>query len=88
MPGSLGKFLSKVNGQWNFSLFNYQNYGVDVSRVLLGMQVEPSSIDEFNTFLESLKQYNYNFKIESDNEVFKLFSQPQSFSQTKKITKK
>ncbi|KAJ2482388.1 threonine deaminase, partial [Coemansia sp. RSA 2320] len=41
--GALKKFLSGLRFDWNISLFQYRNFGHDVAKVLVGVQVPPGS---------------------------------------------
>jgi threonine dehydratase len=50
-PGALMKFLNSMSAGWNISLFHYRNHGADYGRVLVGMQVPPSEMNEFEDFL-------------------------------------
>ncbi|KAJ1670026.1 threonine deaminase, partial [Coemansia sp. RSA 25] len=41
--GALKKFLGGLQFDWNISLFQYRNFGQDVAKVLVGVQVPPPS---------------------------------------------
>ncbi|MDI1308173.1 MAG: threonine ammonia-lyase, biosynthetic [Methylotenera sp.] len=69
-PGALMKFLETMGHDWNISLFHYRNHGADFGRVLVGMQVPPSDISEFNTFLNNLGYPHWD---ETQNPAYKLF---------------
>jgi threonine dehydratase len=69
-PGALMRFLERMAGNWNISLFHYRNHGADVGRVLAGIQVPPEDDDAFAAFLRSL---DYTFWDESQNPAFRLF---------------
>ncbi|MDB4042554.1 threonine ammonia-lyase, biosynthetic, partial [Methylophilaceae bacterium] len=68
-PGALLNFLEKM-GHWNISLFHYRNHGSDIGRVLVGMQVDEESKEEFKEFLKNL---GYTYINETNNEAYKLF---------------
>ena len=69
-PGALMKFLKKLGGRWNISMFHYRNHGAAFGRVLVGMQVEESERHDVEAFLEEI---GYNYWDESDNPAYKLF---------------
>ena len=67
-PGALQRFLAVMKPNWNVSLFHYRNYGADVGKVLVGMQVGSADEDkaEFEAFLKELR---YPYVEETENEV-------------------
>lgn len=69
-PGALMRFLVKMGGRWNISLFHYRSHGADFGRVLVGMQVPPKDMRAFQTFLDSL---GYEYVDETRNPAYKLF---------------
>ncbi|MGH8729124.1 MAG: threonine ammonia-lyase, biosynthetic [Burkholderiales bacterium] len=69
-PGALMKFLNSMSHNWNISLFHYRNQGADYGRVLVGMQVPPADLDEFQKFLRRL---GYRYWDESGNPAYPLF---------------
>jgi len=69
-PGALMNFLNQMSAGWNISLFHYRNHGADIGRVLVGMQVPPTEMREFQSFLDKL---GYRYWNECDSEVYKLF---------------
>ena len=69
-PGALMKFLSKLGGKWNISLFHYRNHGSAFGRVLVGMQVPEGERAQVGTFLEEI---GYNYWEETDNAAYQLF---------------
>lgn len=69
-PGALMKFLDTMGHDWNISLFHYRNHGADFGRVLVGMQVPPNELSEFNEFLGKL---GYQYWDETENPAYKLF---------------
>ncbi|KAG8902876.1 hypothetical protein FRB99_004004 [Tulasnella sp. 403] len=71
-PGALRKFLHGIQSGWNISLWHYRNYGADVAKVLVGIQVPANTTEEFAKFLSALA---YHYKEETDNPVFKRFLQ-------------
>jgi threonine dehydratase len=69
-PGALMNFLNRMSAGWNISLFHYRNHGADYGRVLVGMQVPPSEMGDFEDFLAKLGYAHWN---ESNNPAYKLF---------------
>ncbi len=69
-PGALMKFLDSMGHDWNISLFHYRNHGADFGRVLVGLQVPPNEMAEFDEFLNQL---GYPYWNESDNPAYQLF---------------
>ncbi len=69
-PGALMKFLNSMSAGWNISLFHYRNHGADYGRVLVGMQVPPDEMSEFEDFL---KKVGYAYCNETHNQAYKLF---------------
>jgi threonine dehydratase len=69
-PGALMNFLNRMSTGWNISLFHYRNHGADYGRVLVGIQVPPDEMGEFEKFLRTL---GYAFWNESDNPAYRLF---------------
>ncbi|KAJ2821165.1 threonine deaminase [Coemansia erecta] len=78
--GALKKFLGGLRFGWNISLFQYRNFGQDVAKVLVGVQV-PSDDDaadaqageipkELQSFLDDL---DYRYVNETNNPVFQQF---------------
>ncbi|KAJ2855671.1 threonine deaminase [Coemansia erecta] len=80
--GALKKFLSGLQFGWNISLFQYRNFGQDVAKVLVGIQVPPSADEErvqlqpgeiprpLQKFLDEL---DYRYVNETNNPVFQQF---------------
>ncbi len=66
-PGALDRFLRKLPGHINISLFHYRNYGHDIGRVLVGMQVPE---DSKATLKSSLDALGYKYFNESNNPVY------------------
>jgi len=69
-PGALLKFLNRMRGDWNISLFHYRNHGADYGRVLAGIQVPRKDDAKFGRFLEEL---GYRHWDESRNPAYRLF---------------
>jgi threonine dehydratase len=69
-PGALTKFLEKLGGRWNISLFHYRNHGSDSGRVLAGFEVADRDLAGFMSFLDEL---GYPYASEYDNAAYKFF---------------
>ncbi|MGC9527669.1 MAG: threonine ammonia-lyase, biosynthetic [Limnospira sp.] len=69
-PGALMKFVASMSPNWNISLFHYRNNGSDYGRIVVGMQVPPSEMEEWQEFLETL---GYRYWAENKNPAYKLF---------------
>ncbi|NJO79833.1 MAG: threonine ammonia-lyase, biosynthetic [Cyanobacteria bacterium RM1_2_2] len=69
-PGALMKFVSSMSPDWNISLFHYRNNGADYGRIVVGMQVPPHEMAEWQAFLDTL---GYRYWDESHNAAYKLF---------------
>jgi threonine dehydratase len=69
-PGALIKFLTRMSPDWNISLFHYRNHGADYGRIVIGMQVPPHEMTEWQAFLDTL---GYRYWDESQNPAYKLF---------------
>ena len=69
-PGALLRFLSRIGGRWNISLFHYRNHGSTYGRVLVGMQVPEADRERLRAFLEEL---NYVYWEERGNPAYHLF---------------
>jgi len=69
-PGALMKFVGSMSPNWNISLFHYRNNGADYGRIVVGVQVPPDEMEEWQVFLASL---GYRYWNESQNPVYKLF---------------
>jgi threonine dehydratase len=69
-PGALIRFLAKVGGRWNISMFHYRNHGAAFGRVLAGLQVRDSDADAFARFVQDLE---YPCVEETENPAYQLF---------------
>ena len=69
-PGALMQFVGSMSPDWNISLFHYRNNGADYGRIVVGMQVPPHEMEEWQSFLDTL---GYRYWDESQNPAYKLF---------------
>jgi threonine dehydratase len=72
-PGALLRFLTAIGDRWNISLFHYRNHGSDYGRVLVGIQIPPSTKAEF---LAHLPGIGFEFVEETDNPAYRMFLRP------------
>ncbi|MDF5738926.1 MULTISPECIES: threonine ammonia-lyase, biosynthetic [unclassified Nostoc] len=69
-PGALMKFVTSMSPAWNISLFHYRNNGADYGRIVVGIQVPPHEMEEWQAFLDNL---GYRYWDENKNPAYKLF---------------
>jgi threonine dehydratase len=69
-PGALMKFVSSMSPNWNISVFHYRNNGSDYGRIVVGVQVPPQEMGEWQGFLDDL---GYTYWDENNNPAYKLF---------------
>ncbi|BAZ40088.1 threonine dehydratase [Calothrix sp. NIES-4101] len=69
-PGALMKFVSSMSPNWNISVFHYRNNGADYGRIVVGVQVPPQEMGEWQAFLDTL---GYTYWDENNNPAYKLF---------------
>jgi threonine dehydratase len=69
-PGALMRFLTSLHPNWNISIFHYRNHGADVGRIVVGVQVPPAELSDWQSFLDGL---GYQYVDETDNPAYRLF---------------
>lgn len=69
-PGAMVNFLTSMSPNWNISLFHYRNHGADYGRILVGVQVPPQEMTEWQQFLETI---GYPAWDETQNPAYSLF---------------
>ena len=69
-PGALMQFVNSMSHDWNISLFHYRNNGADYGRIVVGMQVPPEEMVQWQNCLETL---GYRYWDENNNPAYKLF---------------
>ncbi len=69
-PGTLAKFLSGLGQRWNISMFHYRNHGSAFGRILVGVQVAPAELREFEGVLDGI---GYRYWDETDNLAYHLY---------------
>ena len=69
-PGALMKFVGSMSPDWNISLFHYRNNGADYGRIVVGVQVPPDEMPQWQAFLDGL---GYRYWDENQNPAYHLF---------------
>jgi threonine dehydratase len=69
-PGALMKFVNSMSPDWNISVFHYRNNGADYGRIVVGIQVPPKEMEQWQAFLDTL---GYHYWDESNNPAYQLF---------------
>ncbi|MFN6188016.1 MAG: threonine ammonia-lyase, biosynthetic, partial [Microcystis sp.] len=69
-PGALMKFVASMSPHWNISVFHYRNNGADYGRIVVGIQVPPDEMNQWQAFLDTL---GYRYWDESQNRAYQLF---------------
>ena len=69
-PGALMKFVNSMSPDWNISVFHYRNNGADYGRIVLGIQVLPKEMEQWQAFIDTIA---YPYWDESNNSAYKLF---------------
>ena len=69
-PGALMRFVSALDPGWSISIFHYRNHGADVGRIVVGVLVPETGMNDWNRFLEDL---GYHCWEESENPAYGLF---------------
>lgn len=69
-PGALMRFVSSMSPNWNISLFHYRNNGADYGRIVVGIQVPPQEMADWQAFLDGL---GYPYWDENQNPAYRLF---------------
>ena len=69
-PGALINFLNNMKSNWSISVFHYRNYGADVGKIVIGVLIDTTEIEEWNNFVKDL---GYKYWDETKNNTYKLF---------------
>ena len=69
-PGALMAFVSSLHPSWNISIFHYRNHGADVGRIVVGVQVPPLELADWQSFLDALPYQHWQ---ETHNPAYRLF---------------
>ena len=69
-PGALMTFVTALRPEWTISIFHYRNHGADVGRIVVGVLVKQSDLDDWNTFLRDVGYPSWE---ETGNPAYRLF---------------
>ncbi|WP_320676798.1 threonine ammonia-lyase, biosynthetic [Prochlorococcus sp. MIT 1300] len=69
-PGALMAFVNNLRPDWSISIFHYRNHGADVGRIVVGVLVKDSDLEDWKHFLNEV---GYRSWEESQNPAYKLF---------------
>ena len=69
-PGALIDFLNNMKPYWSISVFHYRNYGADVGKIVIGVLIDKSEINDWIKFVQFL---GYKYWDETNNDTYKLF---------------
>ena len=69
-PGALMRFVSALDPGWSISIFHYRNHGADVGRIVVGVLVPETGMNDWTRFLDDL---GYPCWEESENPAYGLF---------------
>jgi len=69
-PGALMKFVASMSPNWNISLVHYRDNGADYGQIVVGVQVPPEEMQDWQAFLETL---GYRHWDENQNPAYQLF---------------
>lgn len=69
-PGALMKFLNHLGQRWNISMFHYRNHGAAFGRVLVGIQVPKTQLNQLNSYLDEI---GYPYWDETKNPAYQEF---------------
>jgi len=74
-PGALMRFVNSMRPEWTISIFHYRNHGADTGRIVIGVLVKESEMENWNEFLQKVGYKNWR---ETNNPAYKLFLGAQS----------
>ncbi|MGC6483593.1 MAG: threonine ammonia-lyase, biosynthetic [Synechococcus sp.] len=69
-PGALMTFVTALKPEWTISIFHYRNHGADVGRIVVGVLVKPTDLENWNTFLRDVGYPSWE---ETGNPAYRLF---------------
>ena len=69
-PGALMRFVNSMRPEWTISIFHYRNHGADTGRIVIGVLVRDSDIQNWNKFVQKVGYKNWE---ETNNPAYKLF---------------
>lgn len=69
-PQALFKFLERLGGRWNITMFHYRNHGAAFGMVFLGFDLPKGDDKELESFLQ---ETGYRYFEETGNPAYELF---------------
>tara|TARA_Y100001968_G_C19443282_1_gene763790 strand:- start:2110 stop:3651 length:1542 start_codon:yes stop_codon:yes gene_type:complete len=69
-PGALMRFLNSMRPEWSISIFHYRNHGADIGRIVIGVLVDKSDLNDWNEFLNNIGYKSFE---ETKNPAYELF---------------
>ena len=69
-PGALMTFVTALRPEWTISIFHYRNHGADVGRIVVGVLVKNTDLENWNTFLRDVGYPSWE---ETGNPAYRLF---------------
>ncbi len=69
-PGALINFLKNMKSNWTISIFHYRNHGADVGKIVIGVLIDKTEINDWNRFV---KRLGYEYWDETKNQTYELF---------------
>ncbi len=64
------KFVNTLNPDWSISIFHYRNHGADIGRIVVGLLIQKTDLENWKSFLQDI---GYPSQDESNNPAYKLF---------------
>jgi threonine dehydratase len=64
------KFVGSMSPNWNISVFHYRNNEADYGQIVVGIQVPPHEMEQWQAFLDTLSDRYWD---ENENPAYKLF---------------
>lgn len=63
-------FVTALRPEWTISIFHYRNHGADVGRIVVGVLVKQSELEDWNNFLRDVGYPSWE---ETGNPAYRLF---------------
>ena len=69
-PGALMRFLNSMRPEWSISIFHYRNHGADIGRIVIGVLVDETELNNWKKFLNDIGYKSFE---ETKNPAYELF---------------